>query len=106
MELTRSANAPLSRKRGRGSVGDVRAWINNNPRSALHRRVVARIDRLRQKLFLVVGPELADVMVGLDGLVPELEAVLGAFLAELADVEVADHVAEVIELERAARRVG
>ena len=35
----------------------------------LERRVVARIDRLREELLLVVGPELADVVVGLDRLV-------------------------------------
>src|SRR5665213_3807120 len=45
--------------------------------SAFYRRVVARVHRLRQELLLVVGPELADVVVGLDRLVPELEAVLG-----------------------------
>src|ERR1043166_3236118 len=57
-------------------------------------RVVARIDRLRQELLLVVGPELADVVIGLHGLVPELQPVLGALLAELADVEIPDEVAE------------
>src|SRR5205085_7478998 len=36
----------------------------------LERRVVARIDRLRQELLLVVSPELADVVIGLHGLVP------------------------------------
>src|SRR4051812_27880449 len=74
--------------------------------SWLERRVVARVDRLRQELSLVVGPELTDVVVGLDRLVPELEVVLGAFLAELSDIEVTDHVAQVVELDRAARRVG
>src|SRR4029078_5607198 len=38
----------------------------------LERRVVARIDRLCQELLLVVSPELADVVIGLHGLVPEL----------------------------------
>ena len=45
-------------------------------------------------------------MVGLDRLVPQRQAVFGAFLAKLADVEIADHVAEVVELDRSARRVG
>src|SRR4051794_8242515 len=36
----------------------------------LERRVVARVDRLRQELLLVVSPELADVVIGLHGLVP------------------------------------
>src|SRR5436305_12684996 len=43
----------------------------------LERRVVARIDRLREELLFVVSPELADVVIGLHGLVPELEPVLG-----------------------------
>src|SRR5437868_7595259 len=72
----------------------------------LERRVVAGIDRLRQELLLVVSPELADVVIGLHGLVPELETVFGAFLAELANVKIADDVAEVIEFHRPAWRVG
>src|SRR5262249_46850075 len=39
------------------------------------RRVVARVDRMREVLLLRPGPELADVVIGLDDLVPELEAV-------------------------------
>src|ERR1700690_1538650 len=70
------------------------------------RRIVARIDRMRQILLLRPIPELADVLVGLDRLVPDLEPVFGALGADLADVEVADDVAEVVELERPARRVG
>src|SRR4029079_3268777 len=77
-----------------------------SPVSALERRVVARVDRLLEELLLVLGPELADVFVGLDGLVPILETVFGAFLAKLADVEVSDHVAEVIEFDGATWRVG
>src|SRR5262249_59659403 len=53
--------------------------------SALERRIVARVDRLRQEPLLLVGPELADVLVGLDRRVDEL-----AVLALAApDVEVA-----------------
>src|SRR5215468_10039459 len=70
--------------------------------SALERRIVARVDRLRQEPLLVVGPELADVLVGLDRRVDEL-----AVLALAApDVGVADDVAEMVEVERPARRVG
>src|SRR6185437_3223799 len=38
----------------------------------LERREIAGVDRLREELLLVVGPELAHVLVGLDGLVDEL----------------------------------
>src|SRR5580700_4429287 len=69
-------------------------------------RIIARIDRVREVFLLRPIPELADVLVGLDGLVPEFQAVFGAFGANAADVEIADHVAEMIELERPARRVG
>src|ERR1700741_2692263 len=51
------------------------------------------------------SPELADVLVGLDGLVPELEAVLGPLRSTAPDVERSDDVAEMIEFYRAARRV-
>src|SRR6202166_353303 len=69
------------------------------------RRIIARIDRVREVFLLRPIPELADVLVGLDGLVPEFQAVFGAFGADAADVEVADYIAEVIELERPARCV-
>src|SRR6202040_2629208 len=78
-----------------GGVSALRQW-----------RIIARIDRMRQILLLRPIPELADVLVGLDGLVPDLEPVFGALSADLADVEVADDVAEMVELERPARRVG
>src|SRR5262245_2894722 len=66
------------------------------------RRVVARIDRIGQELLLVIGPELADVGVGLDDSVDELAALALA----LADENLADHVAILIELDRPARGVG
>ena len=47
-----------------------------------------------EELLLRPGPELTDVLVGLDGLVPELEAVFGALGPEPPDVESADDVAE------------
>src|SRR6185437_6847452 len=71
-------------------------------RSALQRRIVPRVDRLRQEPFLVEGPELADVLVGLDRRVDELAVLALA----AADEGVADHVAEMVEVERPARAVG
>src|SRR5690242_8167796 len=65
------------------------------------RWIVARVDGLLEELLFVVGPELTHVMVCLDRLVDQL----AVRLFEMADVEVADHVAEVVELDRAARRV-
>src|SRR5690348_8976646 len=50
------------------------------------RRIIARIDRLREEGLLVIGPELADILVGLDRLVHEL-AVL---LLNAANVDIAD----------------
>src|SRR3954470_14524512 len=76
------------------------------PPLRFERRIIARIDRLLEELLLVVSPELADVVVGLDRLVPVLETVFGPFLAKLPDVEVANHVAEMVELDRPAWRVG
>src|ERR1700730_12538687 len=62
-------------------------------------RIVARVDRVLEKRFLVVGPELTDVRIGLDHRVDELAVVLFA----LEDEDVADHVAILIEFDRAAR---
>src|SRR5438093_13090358 len=70
--------------------------------SALQRREVARVDGLRQEPLLVVRPELADLGIGLDRGVHELVALLLA----PPDVEGPDHVAEVIERERPAGRIG
>src|SRR5215467_81092 len=69
--------------------------------SRLERREVARIDGLFEKLLLVIRPELADVGIGLDRFVDELAAGLLTF----ADVEVADRVPQVIELDRTSRCV-
>src|SRR5215471_20413306 len=71
-------------------------------RSALHRRIVARVDRLGEEPLLVVGPELAHILVGLDRRVDELVALSLA----APDVEGADDVAQVVEVERTARRIG
>src|SRR5262249_50724442 len=67
----------------------------------LCRRVVARIDRILQEFVLVVGPELADVGIGLDHRV-DVAAIL---LLDLAYVDVADHVAELVEAHRSAQGV-
>src|SRR5215470_8557350 len=70
--------------------------------SRAKRRIVARVHRLRQEPLLLVGPELAHLLVRLDRRVDELVALLLA----LPDVEAPDHVADVIEREGSARRVG
>src|SRR5262245_7803291 len=70
--------------------------------SRFQRRKVARVDGLRQEPLLVIRPELADLRIGLDRGVDELVALLLA----LADEEAPDHVAEVVEREGPARRVG
>src|SRR5206468_6136169 len=71
-------------------------------RSRFQRRIVAGVHGLREEPLLVVRPELADLGIGLDRRVDELVALLLAF----ADIEGPDHVAEVVERERASRRVG
>src|SRR6516165_1959483 len=42
--------------------------------STLQRRKIARIDRLREKLLLVISPELTHILVGLHRLVDQLAA--------------------------------
>src|SRR4029450_10355648 len=59
----------------------------------LRRRVVARIDRILQELVLLIGPELAHIGIGLDHRVD----VTPVLLLDLADIDVADDVAEVVE---------
>src|SRR5712691_936388 len=59
---------------------------------------LAVVDRVLQELVGIVGPELADVRIGLDHGVDEL----AALLLDLADVDVADHVAVLVEAHRAA----
>src|SRR6188768_3862139 len=71
-------------------------------RSALERRVIARVHRLGQEPLLLVRPELAHLGICLDGGVDQLAALALAS----PDVEAADHVAEVIEAEGPARAVG
>src|SRR5215831_436704 len=61
---------------------------------------------MREIILLWPRPELTHILIGLDGLVPELEPVLGSFPADAANVDIADDIVEVIELDRPARRVG
>src|SRR5579872_526622 len=69
-------------------------------------RITARIDRVREEVLLGQSPELTDVLISVNRLVPKLEAVFGALFADTPDVEIANHVVEVIELDRSARRIG
>jgi hypothetical protein len=58
------------------------------------RRIVARIDRMGEKILLRPGPELADVLIGLDDLVPQFQAVFCALGAAAPDAEGADRGVE------------
>src|SRR5258708_37950509 len=55
------------------------------------RRIVARIDRVLQERCLVIGPELGDIGIGLDHGIDQ-PAVAAR---HLADIDVADRVAEI-----------
>src|ERR1700683_5038015 len=102
--IKRSEIRDRSRCRCRISRCSIRA-TERQPSALRQRRVVARIDWMREILGLRPGPELADVLVGVDGLVPELKPVFGALSADTPHVDVTDHIVEVVEFERAARRV-
>src|SRR6185437_1774311 len=71
----------------------------SRPLSCLHGLIIARIDRLFQEPFRIVGPELAHRRIGLDRLVDHL----AALLLDAADVDVAHDVVVVVEADRAAR---
>src|SRR5258708_29057518 len=62
------------------------------------RREIARIDRIGEKRFLAVSPELADVRVGLENRIDQ-PAIIAR---DLSQVNIADHIAGVIELDRPA----
>src|SRR5216684_3705193 len=64
-------------------------------------REISRVHRVLEELLGLVGPELADVRIGLDHAVHQ-PAVLAL---DLADVDVADDVAVAVELHRAAAGV-
>src|SRR2546423_8720394 len=67
-------------------------WRPARPPSALQWRKVARIDRLREELLLVIGPKLTYVLISFERLIDEFAA---RFLAA-ADIEITDDVAEMI----------
>src|SRR5215469_13160236 len=69
-------------------------------------RVIARIDRVAKILLLRPIPELADILVSLDRLVPEFQPVLRALIAEPADIDVTDDIVEVVKFDWSSRRVG
>src|ERR1700751_3409856 len=76
-------------------------------RSALGQwRIIARIDWMREILLFRPGPELTDVLIGFDGFVPELQPIFGAFGADAPNIESPNHVAEMVEFQRAARGIG
>src|SRR5215510_5576464 len=68
------------------------------------RREVAAVDRLLQERILAVGPELADVRIGLDDSVPELVLVVAEqlLLLDLLDVDVVHRSEPVVERDRTA----
>src|SRR5713226_6373817 len=67
----------------------------------LCRRVVARIDRVLQECGLVIGPELTDIRIGLDYGIDQP----AVFSCHLADIAVADRIAEFVDFDRTAHRV-
>src|SRR5207247_4034502 len=98
----RAASAPL---RGRARLSFTRLrGRNTNARSlaVLARRVVAGVGGVLQELVGPVGPELTHAREGVDDRVlkPAADAL------DLADVDVLDRVAEVVELHGAARGGG
>src|SRR5215469_10279799 len=69
-------------------------------------QVIARIDRVAKILLLRPIPELADILVSLDRLVPEFQPVLRALIAEPANVNITDDIVEVIKLDWSSRGIG
>src|SRR6202042_2563622 len=67
----------------------------------LGRRIIARVDRVLQEFVLVVGPELADIRIGFDHGIDETPV----RTRYLADVDVADDIAELVELDGTADRI-
>ncbi len=59
-------------------------------------------DRILQERCLVIGPELGDVRIGLDYGIDQ-PAVAAR---HLADINIADRVAEIVKLDETADRVG
>src|ERR1044071_164155 len=57
------------------------------PSALGQRQIIARIDRMREVLLFRPCPELTDVLIGLDGFVPELQPIFGAIGPKTPDVE-------------------
>src|ERR1700749_3703338 len=74
------------------------ARLQNLQLQILGRRIVARIDRVLQEFSLVIGPELADVWIALDDGVDQAAVAS----RHLSDIDVADHIAEFVELDEPA----
>src|SRR5262245_35769722 len=70
-------------------------------RSAFHWRKVAREDGLAEELGWIHCPELADLVIGHDGLVDQFVAM---FL-DATHIDVDHHVSVVVEADRSARRI-
>src|SRR2546425_11189849 len=71
-------------------------WMTQNCSLGLQvfrRREVARVHRVLQELLRVVGPELAHVGIGVDHAVHQAPSLA----LTLADLAVADHVAEFVD---------
>src|SRR5262249_18513557 len=84
-----------ARDRGHGG-------LKASPRAlftVLARRKIARIDRLPEERIPVVGPELADIRIGLDHRIPELVLVVAEhfLLLDFLDVDVLDRREPVVE---------
>src|SRR4051812_23410771 len=70
-------------------------------------REILAVNRLLQEGLLAVGPELADVRVGLDDGVPELFLVVAEhlLLLDFFDVDVLDRVTHLVHHQRPANRI-
>src|SRR5882672_2165988 len=62
---------------------------------------LAIVDGVLQEFVGIIGPELAQIGIGLDHGVDQL----AALLLDLADIDVADHVAVLVEAHGTARRL-
>src|SRR5882672_3223523 len=67
----------------------------------LRGRPVARVHRILQELRLLVRPELADIRISVDDAVHQAPVLA----LDLADIDVADDVAQVVEAHGSARGV-
>src|ERR1700755_2497404 len=67
----------------------------------LRRRIVARIDRVLQERGFVIGPELTDIWVSLDDRIDQPSVAA----RDLANIDIADGIAEFIDFDGAAHRL-